>query len=314
MALPAKERNWEVAPNILTCSDTASESLGQLLFDIKDTMVSWTNGAASVYRSSDGDTQYGAADYWATAADVKYGINSVGAWIVLDLASGGQWLMGRAGGAAPYYGRLAYSEGGLYTGGDLDNYPTATDEYLWDAQYLFNISSAGRKYLTMLHSEDGETDAWFTFVGGAVESYYFMSRLENCVDGWDDSRIHHYPQNGSPTYAILYATQVIRFLQDGTYYTGSLGFPGWQEFAIGDVLPTNEITGRCPFSPAAFASFTSPVRGVHGRLVDIFGSSDTFSSGDFLEEDVDNPTFEWIQIGDFIWPWDGETSELLMSV
>lgn len=306
--LPTLEKTYEHAVNQLVGTPGDQDQTNDdIIFAIKDALVSWSVGAATVWGSSN-LTSWGntGQDYWTTVADVITG--SPGSWIVLSLYGGGQLLIARGDLSTDWY--LEYSPSSAYTGGGLSTLPTASDEYTFaSSASCFGGIGAGTHRLHHIHSTDGDNEWIWICTDGAVAGYLLMSRLQNAVTGWETQHIVNYEINSN--YMTLshlgpVGDQDWRFRYSGSWYAGGL----MTAFRYNTPLPNytgyglNEWTDRAPLFRASFGS-SGTCFGWHGRVADLFFAHNDYATCDTFEEDALNPTYEWAVYGCLVFPWNG---------
>lgn len=313
MSLPVLERSWEFSLNQrYVYGGTIADLYNIALYNMKETWKGWSVGAMTVAGSSDASSSWGwtGTDYW-TSPTFPSNNNP---WIVLNMNGGGQILLYRTTTAYTTHGH--YSPGGLYTGGGLNTVPTATDEVQMWTNYIFGTMPANDWIFNYWHSTDGDCEYFLAYGNDNLLGTNYMFTIYNAVENWEDQRVwSHDDTDNNQTVSRLHENQNFNFVYSGSSYAAALTTLGWQEFAVAEIsqLQTNQITGKHPMIRVGLACRTVGARGWHGRVPDMYFGSESTANGSFIEEDVDNPQFKWIQIGVLILPWDGVETSLVTS-
>jgi hypothetical protein len=75
---------------------------------------------------------------------------------------------------------------------------------------------------------------------------------------------------------------------------------------LGQLVPgMNSIAQQYALYPVGIMSLTAGLEGRHGRLPDMWMAPSSLSTGDSIEEDPANPTYELVVFGNIILPWNG---------
>lgn len=278
---------------VWTVIEVISSSYAETFWKIKQGMVT-TSGKWTVVSSSDGASNFGAADYWVDSGDCVWAITgSNHSWIVLkntNLSSSGagfQICIDLDHGT-PYYGTVLYSASAGFTGGSLTDRPTATD-----SQDLKTHSYLMYGYNGCLHiSSDGECTRWFGGSFGICTSFWLFDKAKNPSSWWTipvvvSCRAYNASTTNvlSTDYLSLYGAFYGRV--DSFNIPMALLFPSFGAFSGSDYDyiysygNNTNFNGDWQVIPGFLAA--NPIRaGIYGSLYDFFWISSSIRKGTYL--------------------------------
>jgi len=160
MAAITQAKSWSTYDSgYLQGSDSLSHDQKQI-FALKTELL---NRGFTVVSSSN-TVSYGAADYWTADTDLIWSYSSF-SWVVLEHTSGYQIGIFLNDGSVPYGTSVYSSYSGSFSGGDLENRPTASDELNggisrhspadnYKARVIVISDSANGNYFILLCTDD----------------------------------------------------------------------------------------------------------------------------------------------------------------
>lgn len=184
MPAPILTKLWNITPNIRRAFTTMPDMLGWFFYRNKTAMLAagWTvkftcDGATGP--SGTGDT----TDRWTSEASIATRATIAGAaqsYAVLQNTDGVQVLLTFQG-ASDDVGRVAFSQGGLYTlAGTTTHQPTATDEVLFSAgNSLVSSAASADRVMSIWCSADSRQWAAIIFRQGGIVNYIGVERITN---------------------------------------------------------------------------------------------------------------------------------------
>jgi len=313
MALPVLEKDWEFKLNyrrVYGGDSTAHYSA--FLYDMKEAWTGWGSGAMTVAGCSDAvsNVDWTGTDYWTGPT---FGSNNY-PWIVLNMSGGGQIMLTRNTTSYTTFGY--FSPGGLYTGGALNTPPSASDERaLWTNKMFGGDIATADIVWQFWHSTDGDYEIAMPFANNNQLGWLWFGRLANAVDGWEGGRFYQCDgTSNNINYTRLNFNDTCYFTYDSAWHAAYLSGLGNKTTMLGTqgIWASNQWTGKAPFCPIGFVCRNLPAKGWHGRVVDLFWANNaTYTTGQFYEEDPDNPLFQFVQVECLIFPWDGVETTLV---
>lgn len=328
MISPTKEKTWLFSNNNNVNTGVAIADEAAMLFGLKSFLVSngWTVSL------SNNRTSYGAADYWASVADISPhpSSNNYGSWIVLKnpaLAGGNLEIL------IAYYGYVSgssnqvrvYASSSGFSGGSLTTVPTATimlGIYVASKAGSFRYSTAN-KYYHMQVSSDGECFRFFVTEAGYCVTLLAVEKMKNppgninSLDNWHVTYVYG-------GYAAAADRVLAAYLCDASTYSGGVYTPG-------SVVLDHYLTCTCcadeplvdliaAYHPeesatkSVWPAFPVGVAGYHasytpqykycprGELYDIYWGASSISTGSTYSTSGDR---SWVKMGILWLPWDG---------
>jgi len=314
MALPTLSKTWQFNVN-----SASKVSYGQILFSIKDALVSFGSNPWTVVRSSNGSVAND-TDNWASAGNVVWSYSGH-SWIVLKqtgIATNFQILLETSyssGGHAANMKFWASPSAGFSGGGwSTSVRPTATDEVdLTGTRQLAvsNYEVPGRVHVMM--STDGQCTRWVVCVNSKVPHLVAIDLPQAPISAWTDPWVGVITVQGYntgattdwPTYSKLNDSSIYTFGLIGgdtvNFYLTSAMYGGGM---VGqNITVPDDQTGEWPMAPIGLACQTTGHRGVRkGTLFDMWWASTAVNTGNTYPGDASN---QFAQFGDIILPWSG---------
>lgn len=339
MTVPAITKTWQFAAACQPVGGTGSHATdaADVLFKIKQALISPALSPWTVVSSSNGAGTAGAADNWLTRTNLIWanaGVNH--SWIVLKqtgLATNFQICLDLVGTERRAMNAFASNNVG-FTGGTATARPTAADEFALCAttRYWLGQNSNANSFtgkLVVLVSTDGQC----TRVGAITANvngngytstpFWFFDRVKNPVSltGWTYPVISHIANGNTSstnqqamTYAefsnSLDAARPVTRLDSGTlnYFSLSsevLSLGGQVVKFLGEsIMTANDFDGSWPIMSVGITSDTVGVKGRLGELHDLWCTSNVLVSGDTFP---DTGTKEFVVIGNLVFPWNGSS-------
>lgn len=319
MAIPIHELSYEYELNhlILQSGGEGTDRKNAMLH-FYNTVTGFSN-PWTVVASSDAVTAGWPGPGWQTISDLVY---SAGAhsWVVYETSHGSQICM--EFGSLAYWIKIYFSPDGSFTGGSTTAAPLSGANYrtvIENQSYIFNGSTSRDMRLNVIKATDDGLLLWIcvpTYL--AFSGWMFVyAEIKDPVPGLDlpyvchsyQSLISEIPDNASND-----------AWEETAYWYGykeagasSLAIDGHLSgINFDNVRPSdrftsvNDLTGKHMMWPMNYVSRTTGTRGIHGRIPDIYAvSTSIFNSGDTIEDDTENPAFQWAVFGDYAFPWGG---------
>jgi hypothetical protein len=329
MATPTNVKTWQYALNLTTFADNttvgnAYESASRRLFQIKSFLTSaddfttpWT-----VVSSSDAATA-GVGDKWLDAGDLIWRADTGGAifsWIVLRQAAISatfEVMIGCEQDNTSDDGKriIVYVSQAGFTGGTTTTRPTATDERrLRSHTEYWGSGQVNTAYDSQTHvwmSDDGECTRIVIYIQGTVTGYWCFEKPANPVPEWTTPYFACVLGTSNitvdqTTYASFYDSANILSYFAGDAVSMYMSGEGFASAAAGEYLTNaGQLTNNWSAGSMGLISTTSPFRGRNGEVFDLrWGFKSTAGEVRYFPADG-SKTF--VQISDFILPWDGTT-------
>ncbi len=296
---------------------------------IVTSLLGFANSAWTCWKSSDGSAvgtsavSVGASN-WAADTNLIWGAtNGVNAhsWIVLAQSGlgGAQVLISLLGaGAASTVGKVAFSPGGLYTGGTRgDTDPTATDEITLVAAggQLIAPSSAVYFLRSVVHasmSADGQcTRIWISGFQGIVTTGLIFDRLFDGPTDQPNPLFMYYAANDTaafPTNASNFQSTVGKSYINGASADLILvsGAGQRDNWSLGQTLGNyhNDYSKKWPVIPVGTSSATRGAAGLTGTFYDLWHASTLLVPGACLGSQRKGVCVG----GSLVFPWDGSAN------
>jgi len=328
MPLPTLEVGpWHHSSNIATGGVDRLQDHQETLLAVKNAMIGGTGcpNPWTVAGSGDGTTgAMDATDRWSVIGDLVWGVGAAPpaavshGWMVLQDVTGAQILLSCRTLSVWYTGRfmvISYSPTGGYTGGSGTLDPTAADEIemsAYNTAWLATQTVAAVYKTHVMQSNDGNHTWIFFCWNNFCTSRWFLSKALDPVTGWTAPHIANMPNTvlGSetygPTYTQLYSSQTYtrgRSSAGGSALNFYLTSEGLVNEAIGEFFSVaNEISGEHALTPMGLACNNIGFRGRHGRIPDIWYTTDELPTGTTFPSDTSR---QFAKFGDVVVPWDG---------
>ena len=313
-AIWTKELTWRYSTNIATASSgTVSQDIRQQIVNLITALLAMP-GAPTVINCSVGD---GVApsnlfrwDAFGKIVSANAGTNH--SWIVLQFAGGWQLLIDFSNGGAYQAAKFYISPSAAFAGGDAANAAAAADQFMvynhasWQ---WFNLGASAACKSDIWLDTGGTSLRWVVFSAGLVKSILVIDTLADTIPTtvpWVNPLAGVCIGNNNATLtnlgAILYtrwnATNYTACLMSSEYGYGQTWVP---QLSAG--VP-NDTCAAYGGSPIGLCSTTAGFRGKQGRFRDFWVGSQAVALGDTYP--VAAP--DYVQVGDFILPWDGVTA------
>lgn len=335
MALPTLTKTWRfrVNENIPSASPIATQNADHMIRLI-DAMLgggSWTDSAGAPAAVSNPWTVV-ASNGRLTGPSVGFNVlTSISElvwattgnqwWIILERVDGVQVMIGCPTNATSYNMEMAFSVGGLFSGGTATALPTAPDQVVWSTNGAWNTSTVADCVMHVLHSTDGlETRIIFCQGGGTIASIIF-GNIRDPEDGIASpfyvfaiaSGIASLPTNHSITGSggIMHGTAANFWMRHAsTSVRLTLTVPA--HGSGGAYLPTNGILVANEFQavpkwlliePEVWGYTTIGGRGHAGELHDIWVPN--WSPRSMGDQYPGDGTRQFAQLGYLAYPWNG---------
>lgn len=317
MALPTKQKTWSIDPCNRETVASLVEAVSECMLGIKNalklmsgvTVKGSSNGAAG---AMDG------TDRWVTAADVQTRQNSTTlpiSWIVLDLANmGGAELLMSYNAAAQQGFSFYFSPGGNYAAaGTPTHKPTAADEVTIGAGVsIMSTSGTNDRLWSTGVASDGSA-LWFGIAeAGAWTAFCVLQTITSrlATPAWHSPAVAGFivgTQVGhSGAFGVWGTARPACRINPGAAVNvaGFFGSEGYKTQIAGAAMANvAELQGGGHnIYPVSLWSETATVRGAVGNWVDLWCGNVGANDGDTYPNDA---TRQFIQVSDFILPWDG---------
>lgn len=331
MALPAKQKTWNITPSVQVVGTGSIVTIIQpMVLGIKNLLkamsgVTVKGSSNSVAGAMDG------VDRWTLSTNLVANSNGVAhSWIVLTFAN--------MGGVDVFIGwdntnyeqcRMKWSPGGLYTGGNATTNPTATDEInpngggiaasidtnsstSTDRRYSVGCASDGSAFYVLFARANTFQYHWILqqVPSSVVSPAVFTPAVVSWCNG-SGSR----PTNTAPISNSFQG----RLAGAGTptsFVTASLVF-GVEALGVSAGPAGTSLGGTSDLQGAGAAimhplgiwspSTNATVKGRVGNMIDIWTGLSSAPDGDTYPNDSSR---QFIQVGTFVFPWDGSVPVL----
>lgn len=311
MPVPTLEKTWQFNVNNFTAAPgTAADANRGLLLNLKNALKGFGSSPWAVVNSSNG-VAAGAGDSWSTIADILG--NSPGSnhsWIVLrqtGIATNFELCIDVVAASVYSTATVVVSPAAGFTGGTVTNRPTATDEVvLVSAASWVNSTSNVAFRWSVMQSTDGACTFLTAATGGTVVLYAVLAQPGDPVSGWTNPSHFWWRATNPIAGEITSSTGRGRIRAAGS--TGNVAMMAvGNQSNIGPVDSTwanvaNQITNEWPMFPLTLGCVTSPIKGAHGRVIDMWAASSGTLSGDTYPGDASR---QFAQFGALIVPWNG---------
>lgn len=326
--LPSLSKTWRFQVNAATAAGGSGLAACQnLMWAIKEALIgngAWTDstgaGAASsgnwtVVSSSDSVTADG-TDRWAAATNLIWAAAGVAhSWIVLKQTGIGanfQILIDLVN-ATPSNAYIAVSPSAGFTGGTIQNAPTATDEVrLLSTSTWGGINAATASTLHVLRSTTGACNRVLICRGGFNVGYWCIDALASAEPaGWTVPFMAMVSGNAASAasqsvYATIGAagTSAIGYsYRNGYIATCTIGSEYSRQFGyMGQQTVANDIGASWYIGDMFVYSETPNNKGYLGKMFDQWWTSATLADSDTFP--VAGPTRNFCVFGDTVQPWD----------
>lgn len=320
MSLPALSKVWEFdTNNTVAAGGTILASYQNLMFTIKQILVSGFGTQSWTVVSSSNSLVANSSDNWNSVADIVFNTEGgIHSWIILkNTALGANWQIllncanGAFGNANGDRGYFHCSPSGAFAGGTTSVSPSAGDQYKLQQTDYWSGSSASPFGFTAhgAKSTDGHCTRIFVCVGGAFTTGLIIDKMQFPIAELTNPVYAFTYANGAITSAITHTFLFNVANGRGRHSTTNMNLQLTVEAVgtswLGTLAPyINEINSAYPLPPLGVYATTTGVRGRHGSLADIWMGTNAFGnvSGDTYPNDA---TRQFAQFGPLVIPWDG---------
>jgi hypothetical protein len=331
MPAPAKSKVWQFNVNSAQYGATLADTMKAVMFKIKSSLIGFSTLPWSVVGSSNSSTSgMDGTDRWSTAANLVWNTGgSAHSWIVLkqaglntnfsiciDLSNASTYLATVV--VSPVNG-FGTANGG--TNGSTTARPTATDEIvsLNNANWAFGATNS----LCQVHcmqSTDGKCTRVILCTGGYHTALWMFDAVNNAVPGWTGTNAYFSAiasgttNTGLEYYVYQDQSSFVYFRHStttGNFYMGSLGYVSTSFGRQLGGKVAHDVLKEWPFCPIYLWSETPYARGYFGNPYDLYYGSATHGvtglASSSTSYDSAGLPFNWVQIGHFIFPWNGSS-------
>ncbi len=336
MALPALTKTWQLDPNNVIAMDASETVYGQkMMYQLYTMMTGFGSNPWVAVASCDGSTAGWPGPGWSSYLSCVWS-TGVHSWVVYEFADGQQLLFdldyssGNSENA-----NVRVSPGGLYTGGDTSNPPTATDEeYILTGSNGSHTDTKWSGYCsgfnwatqnTVIHawlSDDGlEARIQFWKNGYCRAAYYFgdmADKRDNQTDPFMWGALVRFSSSDGDVVGNLWMDQGwLKSIHSSSLYRMNLltygsGTKPWIEFVTSAALP-EEIDNIYHATPWVLWCFNDVgARGFKGAMVDLWTSPyQAFGKGD---NSPNTPAArDYVHCEYCCLPWTGDSTVMLIS-
>jgi len=348
MAAPVASKTWQVAPNLRVPGYGAEHTVARVMMLLfKDTVTGFALNPWTIAGMSDGVTgAMDATDRWAVYTDLQWGTGAH-SWVVFNHPTGAQILFDQKYVTTTCeLNFIAWSPGGLYTGGDETTAPTASDERTRDptggcvvqdngisnlAVWNGNMSHTSFDHLDTVHhiwhSTDGLVTYWAIFAGGICPAFWQFGELAEpraahttpfCIGGIVNSSASGSINDmlGNATYLLdRHHICTCKTVADGRsilalFGDGNTASFVWTGSIAGDTA--EEWDGELNVTDVLFFGIYTGSRGPKGKMCDVFWSQyQVLSKGDTFPANAAQR--DWVHLGAFCLPWTGDATVPLIA-
>jgi hypothetical protein len=313
MTVPALSKTWQFsANNAIGALGTALADNRRLLRSIIDAWLAMGSNPPTVRYSCDSVTAGAAGDgvnRWLADANLVWAnAGSAHSWIVLQqtgIAAGFQILLSLESATADGRNILcAVSQSAGFTGGTTTARPTATDENIVVSGTWSNLTGDVATRWTVMQSTDGQCNRWIAFSAGALVAFLMMDKPANPPTGWT---IPHFANvyNGSGGLSMTnFNTNFKARVATINSSLVSLTVGGTANAGPNDTTwanQANSVDGSWPIFFCGGAGTTASAKGWLGTMQDMWCGSSSLAIGSAYPSGSN----DFIQVGSFIFPWDG---------
>lgn len=313
--IPARAKDWDILGNFVQpAGANGTQHAAQAFVNAKGVVLSFGPTRTLTIGSSDGTTA--GMDGVDRISDRTKVVNGVGAhsWWVFELVATGQQLcvdFNSATGA--YIATMAWSPGGLFTGGSTTARPTATDEIVNRSAADWLIGNANTPLnITGWCSTDGANLTLFFSTTTRLVAGWMLGRVFDArswitlpfycstfSNGAVDSTFSVATAFQFPTSANAPSARGLTNTNVKLWCTGQIAIGG--AFIQSQVLTQNPLSGGWFVEQAGLWNQTAPDSGPWGRLPDhLFTRGPAHASAGV---DPGNPNRIAICLGCWLMPW-----------
>jgi hypothetical protein len=323
-SLPVLEFTWQTVLNLQAgLSSTTDADNKDIMFKIKSTLTGFAQNPWVVVSSCD-STQYGAADYWISSANLVWSLSGNRSWIVLENIDGAQICIElQWANAYSYYAHISFSPAGLFTSGALNAKPIASDETVITsnpasyADFWGGRGTAGSNRLHAWHSTDGKHTRLILCNNSISNAFFYYDSLtvQNGVT-WTTPSICRW--FGHTTNDVILAASLMSNTAGYCAHAGVLSGHSWaremasttpQDINVNmdttSARPILAVTGVWSFTSGVLGKWSMPSASGRSAIPDLFlGGTGVVNGTGYLNGSA---VRTWVQFGDIVLPWDGST-------
>lgn len=325
MPLPSLTKTWSIdANNSVANTGTALTTGKNLLVSWVARLIAMTSSSWVCYYSCKGagggvGTAGDGVNRWAAAGDIVYAAaGSNHSWMVLrNTATGVQVCLDCINNNSTLQLSIVISPSAGFTGGSVTARPTATDEWSYSSATNWGFSSLDNVHrFDIWQSTDGQcTRLFFASAGNPIAVWFMAEKFNASVTGFTYPYYFSLYAGTSPTFANLTTVGKIRHgsVTGGTdmLIEGNASAAAFSNATYGTV--PNSIDGAYGMWPVGFAGTTASLVGRMGSFYDLWVGSSAIATGDRYPLDTDPTPGQFIQIGNFVFPWLNNTTALALT-
>jgi len=322
MPLPTPEHDYQFAHLVNSAGATATESYKKTLLSVVQAMLTFPLHPWVCVASSNGVVANSSMN-WNTTGDLVCSTSGACSWILVrqtGIAASCELLISLRA-VSNTDGREARTSmshtGGFGPLNSVSTVPTATNEYavLNPVTYWFDdFSSAFSSSCDVLLSEDGSVTIWILKANGHSRAWHMFCAMSDPVTGVTDPSLMVRIGGAPPSSSVLLSTYFTGFhnfvagMQAGTVSRFFLAGEAYNTTLLGrQNTRKNAVSGEYVMAPVGVVCDTNSIEGRHCHLPDVWiGPTDVLvPDGSYYPADGSK---QFIQFGDFIFKWDGTTS------
>lgn len=337
MALPTVQKTWQISANNRVTAGTKYTTCRKTMLAIKDALVGFPLGAPQVVACSDATVvpdYWDGVDRWTDYTKLVWDGNVANpkSWIVLERTDGAQLLLylNEYSTTNPDQCFMGFSPGGLYSGGDNINRPTASDECADFQISQVNASFDNWGILASDYYSDIVFHVWCS-TDGLIQRVAIFQIGWNC-GLWRFEVMEDAPSGllkpvfasmrgdlGSPINSDCTTPSCMHDHRQGQFYansvvadlyTSTFDDPEWPSNDYGQT--PNQIDNTIPLTEFSCLSNTVGARGWKGRTVDVWLTS--YVSVQNGATFPANPlTRNFVCVGALVLPWMGDCTGMQVA-
>lgn len=305
MALPTLEKSWQfnVNQNLVSTGTVATDN-ANILYAIKNSLVTFADAPWTVVLSSDGATS-GASDKWTDASKVIHsGANY--SWIVLKqtgILSNYQLLLTCSSSTSSIAIKQSPAVG--FSGGSTTTDPTAADSVTLLAVGTWMLSTAATVKLHVLQTTTGSQTWVLACSAGVLKAAGGFGAISNPVTGMTHPAWGYWKVNTPLTMQYFADTTNANVFgrDNATNMTMYMTVEGSRNNNIPDELAgINQVSNQYPILGMGIYSKTATKLGRHGRIADAWFGTTGIPDGSTYPNDS---TRQFVQFNNVILPWNG---------
>ena len=330
MPLPTLEVGpWHHSSNIATGGTSMLADAAETMFEIFAALIGGTGcpNPWIVRGTSDGSLagmDGPGTNRWTDPSKLVWHTTGSHSWAVIEDANGAQLLMECRSNSSSYYGRNAkfvWSPNGGFAGTATPIVPPYAPNGIVLADYttpwlaaLYNLAGIYKTHV--MQSNDGKHTRVFWCYNNFVPGRMIFSEAFDPVAGWGLPVIGNINTSATtsetygPTYGQLHNGPYTRarVSSGGQAMTMYMTTEGAVSDAVGEYMSVpNEIIGEHSLTGIGLLSSNIGSRGRHGRIPDIWFSTDELPNGTTFPT---GGSRQFCKFGDVVVPWDGSVPQI----